>query len=144
MEATQPHSLFSLLHPHNSSLERRELKRRAPASPSHRTVVKSGLAERLYGLHLVKQPLNFKLKCFILTTTVPVNVIAKCNKKRWSIFLKNTMYSEAKKFKIENSSKCMTCKEGKFEVVELMIFTLFKAFYYQFECSRCGWNDSFG
>ena len=80
MEATQPHSLFSLLHPHNSSLERRELKRRAPASPSHRTVVKSGLAERLYGLHLVKQPLNF-LKCFILTTTVPVNVIAKCNKK---------------------------------------------------------------
>ena len=64
MEATQPHSLFSLLHPHNSSLERRELKRRAPASPSHRTVVKSGLAERLYGLHLVKQPLNFNIKCF--------------------------------------------------------------------------------
>ena len=92
MEATQPHSLFSLLHPHNSSLERRELKRRAPASPSHRTVVKSGLAERLYGLHLVKQPLNFQLflKCFILTTTVPVNVIAKCNKKEMIYFLKTT------------------------------------------------------
>ena len=138
MEATQPHSLFSLLHPHNSSLERRELKRRAPASPSHRTVVKSGLAERLYGLHLVKQPLNFQLflKCFILTTTVPVNVIAKCNKKRDDLFSKNH-FSEVTKLKVENSSKCMTYKEGQFEIVELMILTLFKPltahFSYQFK-----------
>ena len=30
----------------------------------------------------------------------------------------------------------MACKEGQFDVVELICF------WYQFECSTCGWNDS--
>ena len=34
----------------------------------------------------------------------------------------------------------MACKEGQFDVVELMV----QDFQYQFECSTCEWNDPFG
>ena len=37
----------------------------------------------------------------------------------------------------------MGCKEGQFDVVELMVNDQFKTFKYQFECSTCEWNDSF-
>ena len=36
----------------------------------------------------------------------------------------------------------MACKEGQFNVVELMVNEV-QDFQYQFECSTCEWNDSF-
>ena len=36
----------------------------------------------------------------------------------------------------------MVCKEGQFDVVELMENDQL-GYYYQFECSKCEWNDSF-
>ena len=33
----------------------------------------------------------------------------------------------------------MACKEGQFDIVELMV----NDFQYQIECSTCEWNDSF-
>ena len=37
----------------------------------------------------------------------------------------------------------MACTEGQSYVVELMVNNQFKAFLYQFERSKCEWNDSF-
>ena len=41
--------------------------------------------------------------------------------------------------------RLMACKEGQFDVVELMENDQFKTFTIniQFECSKCEWNDSF-
>ena len=60
------------------------------------------------------------------------------------IYFSKNHFSEVKKLKIENSSKCMTCKEGQFEVVELLIFTLLRHFPINFNAQDVNGMTPFG